>query len=172
VFDVTDGKHMKAPTPNAYLRTKVMTASPAELRLMLLDGAIRFAEQAKTGLAAKDFEACYVGTTRCQAILMELINGLRPEHDPQLCERLSALYTYMYTQMVKASSERKVELIDEVIKLLSYERETWTLLLDQLAQENRAAKSMKSTPAASPAQAIGPGVPAKNLVGGIVSLQG
>ena len=30
-------------TSNAYLRTKVMTASPEELRLMLLDGAIRFA---------------------------------------------------------------------------------------------------------------------------------
>ena len=39
---------------NAYLRTKVMTASPAELRLMLLDGAIKFANQAREGLQAKD----------------------------------------------------------------------------------------------------------------------
>ena len=31
----------------AYLKTKVLTASPAELRLMLIDGAIRFSEQAR-----------------------------------------------------------------------------------------------------------------------------
>ncbi|MEO1059304.1 MAG: flagellar export chaperone FliS, partial [Actinomycetota bacterium] len=31
--------------PNPYLKTKVMTASPEELRLMLYDGALKFCRQ-------------------------------------------------------------------------------------------------------------------------------
>ena len=34
---------MSSTEPNPYLRTQVMTASPPELRLMLFDGALRFA---------------------------------------------------------------------------------------------------------------------------------
>ena len=45
----------------AYLRTKVMSASPAELRLMLVDGAIRFAEQCRAGLENRDFEQAFEG---------------------------------------------------------------------------------------------------------------
>ena len=37
-----------------YLRTKVLTATPEQLQLMLFDGAIRFAEQAKPALAARN----------------------------------------------------------------------------------------------------------------------
>ena len=140
---------MKAPLPNAYQRTQILTANPAELRLLLFDGAIRFAEQARAGLANKDYEACYLGATRCQEILLELMNGLRPEHDVELCKKLSALYTFMYMQMVRATTHREVALIDEVLKLLNFERETWSMLLDQLAQENRSAAKLEDAPIAS-----------------------
>ena len=140
---------MKAPLPNAYQRTQILTANPAELRLLLFDGAIRFAEQARAGLAGKDYEACFTGATRCQDILLELMNGLRPEHDPELCKKLSALYTFMYMQMVRATTHRDAALIDEVLKLLNFERETWSMLLDQLAQENKAASKLEDAPIAA-----------------------
>jgi flagellar secretion chaperone FliS len=127
---------MKPAGSQSYLKTKIMTASPAELRLMLLEGAIRFAEQARHGLEQKDYEACYVGVTKTQSILLELINSLRPEHDRALCEKLSSLYTFMYTQLIRASSEKNLAIFDEVIGLLRYECETWALLLDQLTREN------------------------------------
>ncbi|MHC4100335.1 MAG: flagellar export chaperone FliS, partial [Planctomycetota bacterium] len=100
----TPAKTAEANT-KAYLRTKVMTASPAELRMMLFDGALRFAEKGRAGLAERDFEAAYEGISRCQQILLELINGLQPEQDPALCERLSGLYTFMYTRLIDASQE-------------------------------------------------------------------
>jgi flagellar protein FliS len=122
--------------PNPYLRTKVLTARPEELRLMLFDGAIRFAGMAKDGIAAKDYEKSYEGVTRCQAILLELINSLRPEHDPELCQKLSALYTFMYTRMIEAGRQRDAAIVDEVLGLLRYERETWVLVMEQLAKEH------------------------------------
>lgn len=160
-----------AASPHAYLRTKVMTANPAELRLMLFDGAIRFAQQAYDGLLASDFEACYEGITRCQNILLELINGLRPEHDPALCQKLSSLYTFMYTQLIKASSERDPIIVKQVLTLLRFERETWIMLLEQLAAENKAARKLEHTPDAQPPLGAGTNDAAKTLIGGVVSVK-
>ena len=131
----------------------------------------RFAEQGKQGINDKNYELAYTGVTRCQNILMELINGLRPEHDPDLCEKLSALYTFMYTRLVTASSEKDPTIVDEVLKLLRYERETWHLLLDQLTRENTASAAMGETATAKPHAATNRGHE-RSLVSGSVSLQG
>ncbi|MDG2029817.1 MAG: flagellar export chaperone FliS [Phycisphaerales bacterium] len=132
--------------PNAYLQTKVLTASPAELRLMLIDGTIRFAEQARAGLISRDHEKTFEGFTKSRAIVTELISGLNPEADPALCDRLNGLYTYIFTRLVDASSERSTEILDEVIQIIRFERETWALLVKSLSRENASAAGMSSIP--------------------------
>jgi flagellar protein FliS len=156
-------------TPETYLRTKVLTATPQDLRMMLLDGAIKFAEQARIGLEEADFEASYAGITRCQSILLELINGLNPEQDPELCDRLSSLYTFMYSHLMDASTKRDPARVAEVVKLLRYERETWAMLISQLADENAAAAGVQETPDAAP---LIPTDAPDGLIGGNVSLHG
>ncbi|MFG0258384.1 MAG: flagellar export chaperone FliS [Phycisphaerales bacterium JB043] len=122
-------------TVNAYLHSKVMSASPEELRLMLIEGAIKFARQGRNGLESKDYEAVFEGFSRAKDIILELINGLRPEVAPELCERLKSLYTYMYTRLLDSSLEKDASIADEVIELLEYDRETWVMLMDQLRRE-------------------------------------
>ena len=117
-----------------YLRTRVMTASPAELRLMLIDGAIRFAEQCRSGLSDRNFEQAYEGSRQCRAILTELLSSLKPENDPVLCDRITSLYTFLISQMMEAMSERDHSLIDQVLELLAYDRETWQLAVEKLAE--------------------------------------
>lgn len=134
----------------AYLKTKVLTASPAELRLMLIDGAIRFSEQARRGYESNNLESAFDGTTKAQAILLELINALRPDQAPELCKRLSALYTFMYTSLVQASSTRDIATVDEVIQLLRFERETWVMCMGEMTRENRSAAGMTSIPSVNP----------------------
>ena len=124
-----------ATTTNPYLRTKVLTASPAELRLMLLEGALKFAEQGRDGLQRHDYEAAYNGISRAQSILMELINNLRPEHDEELCLRISSLYTWMYLQLVQALTERDPERVVPVLERLEYERETWSMAVEKLREK-------------------------------------
>ena len=118
---------------NPYFRTKVLTASPEELRLLLLDGALHFTAVGREGLAAKDFERVYEGFSQAKAIVMELINALRPEHAPELCQRMSGLYTYIYRLLMESSFQRDDEKAAEAQKLLEYERETWVMLMEQLA---------------------------------------
>jgi flagellar protein FliS len=118
--------------PNPYLRTKILTASPEELRLMLYEGAIRFCSQARTALGAKDWESSYSSLMRAQKIVLELSTSLNHKVAPELCARLSALYTYIYRRLVDANVQHSIPAVDEVLKLLGYERETWQLLMAKL----------------------------------------
>ena len=60
---------------NPYLKTKVMTASPEELRLMLYEGAIKFCRQATDAIGKGDWEAMYNALIRAQKIVLELEEG-------------------------------------------------------------------------------------------------
>lgn len=126
-----------------------MTATPAELRLMLIDGAIRFTEQARTGVANRDFELALSGFSKARAIVTELISGLNPDVSPKLCERLMSLYTFVFTRLVEAASSQSVVILDEVLQLLRFERDTWSMLVENLSSENASAASIKDLPETS-----------------------
>lgn len=148
---------MSGSNPNEYLRTKVMTASPAELRLMLLDGAIRALEQARIGILEKDYEQSYLGSKQCRAILTELISSVSPEVDPVLCERVCSVLTFIYNDFVTAMSERDADKVAALIPLLEYERETWAMVIDQLTAERASSRE---------------DVPVDPMVGGRIYLAG
>jgi len=125
-------------TANAYLKTKVMTASPEELRMMLLDGAIRFANTAKFGLENKDHEKIYEGFTQCRDIVLELTNTIDPRPNPELAEQVKGIYVFLYGELVSASIDKDVVRLNKAIELLEYERETWAQLMIQLAEDRKA----------------------------------
>lgn len=125
---------MSHPT-TAYLHSKVMSASPEELRLMLLDGALRFAHQARNGLETKNFEQSYSGFSQCRAIIVELMTSINDAPNPELTARVKSLYGFFFSELIAASYEKDIEKLDKVIGLLEYERETWTMLMDKLAAE-------------------------------------
>ena len=136
--------------PNAYLQTRVMTSSPAELRLMLIDGAIRNTQKARTGVANHDHELAFTGFSKARAIVTELIAGLNPDVSPELCEQLMNLYTFVFTRLIEASSCQSVPIIDEVLQLLQFERDTWSMLVEDLASENASAALVGDLPVATP----------------------
>ena len=133
---------MSHETIDAYLRTQVLTATPEQLRLLLLDGAIRFATQGRDGLLRKDFEAVYAGCSQAQEIVLELAMTVKPEPDVELAARVRSLYLFIYQQIVSASFEKDINLATEAIRLLEYERETWAMLMDQLAKERSSGRAM------------------------------
>ena len=128
---------MSTATANPYLRTKILTASPEELRMMLYDGAIKFCRQAREGLEQKNFEQSYNGLNRAQKIVLELSTSLNSAIDPDLYEKLNSLYTYIYRLLVDANLERSATKIDEAIGLIEYEKETWKLLMQQIARRGQ-----------------------------------
>jgi len=126
-----------------YLRTQVLTATPEQLQMMLYDGAIRFAEQARPALAAKNWEASYLAISRAQKIITELTSSLRHDIAPELCGRLASIYNFIYRKLVEANVEHKAESLDEAIKILRFQRETWEMLLKQLGRQKAAEAARK-----------------------------
>jgi len=118
-----------------YLKTKVMTASPEQLQLMLYDGAIRFCEQARRSIEAKDIEGSYTALTKAENIVLELRNGLRDEVAPEICTKMRALYLYCYEQLVKANLKRQTPFVDDALKILQHLRETWVMVMDKVQNE-------------------------------------
>ena len=112
-----------------------MTAPPEKLQLMLYEGAIRFATLAKEKIREGDFEASHGLLVRAQNIILELICGLRPEEAPELCGRLSAVYTFIYGKFVEGNVKRDTSCIDDGLEVLAIQRDIWLELLDKLAEE-------------------------------------
>lgn len=135
---------------NAYLRTQVMSASPAELRMMLLDGAVKFARQGRQGLAEKNHELVFTGFSQARAIVTELMTSLRHDVSPELCERVRSLYAYMFQELVGASLESDIERADAVIELLEFEAETWRMLLEKMKTEESGVAPKPRAPAYAP----------------------
>ncbi len=131
---------------NPYLKSKVLTARPEELRLMLYDGAIKFCRQAEHAIGQKDWEAMYNSLVRAQKIVLELSTSLNPETEPELCDRLNSLYNYIYRRLVDANLERDSSPVAECLRLLDYERETWAMAI----RKERGDTEGESAPAAEP----------------------
>ena len=100
---------MNQPGVNQYLRTKVLTATPEQLQMMLYDGALAFCQQARSALAEKNYEQSYSLISRVQKIVVELNCSLKHEVAPELCRRLSALYLYAYKKLVEAKNAPGVD---------------------------------------------------------------
>lgn len=130
------------PAAKSYLHTKIMTANPEELRLMLYDGAIKFCAQAKEAMDKKDVKASYHALTRAQKIVLELSTSLKHDEAPELCDKLASLYTFIYRRLVDANINRDVSAIHEALDLLKYEKETWQLLMHRLAEEIGSSESV------------------------------
>lgn len=124
--------------PNPYLKTRILTASPEQLRLMLYEGAIKFCRQARQAMPAGDLETSYNALSRAQKIVLELSTSLNHQAAPELCSKLNALYTFIYRRLVDANLHRDVAPIDEAVQLLEYEKETWQMLMKQLADKASA----------------------------------
>jgi flagellar protein FliS len=134
----------------------VLTASPEELRLLLIDGAIRFARQGAEALTSRDWESAFTGISNCRNIITELLTSIRDEPNPELAANARSLYMFMFSELMSAGFEKSVPRIEKVIELLEYERETWVMLMQKLADERGSAEQASAAPSATPTHAPTP----------------
>ena len=139
---------MTTEATNPYLRDAVMTATPEQLQLMLYDGCLRFATQARDALTAKDYETSYDRLTRAQKIIMEMRNGLNYEVNRELCERVASIYGFLYRKLLEANVHRDVQAIDDALRVLRIERETWQLLVEKVKRVREGTRTDPSSAAA------------------------
>lgn len=119
---------MQPSARDNYLVTEALTATPQKLRLMLIDGAIRFAQIARQHYQAGRGEEAGETIIRCQEIVTELICGLNPTEQPDLVRKIRGVYLFVFRTLTAAHVEHSDDKLAQAIRILEVERDTWRAL--------------------------------------------
>ncbi|MDO5572602.1 MAG: flagellar export chaperone FliS [bacterium] len=115
------------PTMNGayaqYNNSKILTASPAELTLMLYEGAIKFCNIAITAIEHKDVEKAHNNIMKTQRIIEEFQITLN--HDYPVAKDFDVVYTYLLKRLMQANVKKDKDILEEVLKHLRTMRDTW-----------------------------------------------
>lgn len=112
--------------PNAYAQynnNKVLTASPAELTLMLYEGAIKFCNMAEKAIEDGDIQKCHTNIMKAQRIIDYLRQTLDMKY--AVAQDFENIYTYLGTRLVEANMKKDAEILREVNGHLHSVRDTW-----------------------------------------------
>lgn len=133
---------MQTSARETYLTNEVMTATPQRLQLMLIEGAIRFARQAEAHWSAQQDSHADEALTRAEQIVSELLCGLNPDGDAELVRRVASIYLFVFRTLTTAHLQRDEVKLNDAIRVLEVERETWRQVCDRLGSVNPDAAGL------------------------------
>ncbi len=160
---------MQRPIRASYLETDVMTATPERLQTMLIDGAIKNLQR---GILLwrdnRDEEACE-SLIRAQQIIAQILAGFRREVDAELARKVAAVYLFLFRAIGEAQNARDEGKLEQCIRVLDVERQTWRLVCEKLEKERAANRAREAAPRlpgdspTAPPRAAGPPPPGPPL---------
>ena len=112
--------------PNVYSQysnSKVLTASPAELTLMLYEGAIKFCNIAILGIEQKDIEKAHLNIIKTHKIVDYLRQTLDMKYP--VSQDFERIYVYLSGRLVEANVKKDKEILEEVAEHLRSIRDNW-----------------------------------------------
>ncbi|MCD7835134.1 MAG: flagellar export chaperone FliS [Lachnospiraceae bacterium] len=112
--------------PNAYAQynnNKILTASPAELTLMLYDGAIKFCNIAISAVENSDVPKAHENIMKVQKIIDYLRQTLDMKY--AVAQDFENIYSYLSKRLVEANVKKDKEILEEVNMHLRSVRDTW-----------------------------------------------
>ncbi len=112
-----------------YGNNKVNTASPAELTLMLYEGAVKFCNKAVVALEKRDYEGVNYNIQRTRNIVVELKTTLN--HKYPVADDFEKLYDYIFMLLVDANMKKDMELLERALEELRSIRDIWKQIMAQ-----------------------------------------
>lgn len=106
-----------------YNNNKIMTASPAELTLMLYEGAIKFCNIAMIGIEQGSVQKAHDNIMKTQRIVEEFQITLN--HDYPVAKDFDAVYNYLIKRLREANMKKDTIILNEVLGHLRTMRDTW-----------------------------------------------
>lgn len=116
-----------------YANNKIATASPAELTLMLYEGAIKFCNIAILAIEQKDVEKAFENIMKVERIIEEFRSTLNFKYP--VAKDFDEVYKYVYARLVEANMTKDKEILEEVLEHLRTMRDTWKEVM-HLAKAN------------------------------------
>ena len=123
--------------PQAYAQynnSRVLTAKPAELTLMLYEGAIKFCNIALKGIEDNDISKAHENIIKVQKI----INYLRQTLDMSypVAQDFENIYSYLSRRLLEANMEKDPEILNEVNMHLHSVRDNWKLVMEKVDRKS------------------------------------
>ena len=106
-----------------YQNNKIMTASPAELTLMLYEGAIKFCNIAIAAIEEKDIPKAHTNIIKVQKIIDYLRQTLDMKYP--VAKDFDNIYTYLSNRLVEANMKKDKEMLEEINGHLHSVRDNW-----------------------------------------------
>ncbi len=107
----------------AYANNKITTASPAELTLMLYDGAIKFCNIAISAIEEENVQKAHTNIIKVERIIEEFQATL--DHKYPVAKDFDEVYKYLMMRLREANMKKDKEILEEVLKHLRTMRDTW-----------------------------------------------
>lgn len=112
--------------PNAYAQynnSKILTASPAELTLMLYEGAIKFCNIAIVAVEQKDIQKAHTNIIKTERIIDHFRKTLDMKYP--VAQDFERVYVYLDRRLMEANIKKDKEILEEVLGHLHSMRDTW-----------------------------------------------
>lgn len=106
-----------------YERNKILTASPAELTLMLYEGAIKYANIAIAAIEKGDIEKAHNSIRKVERIIEEFQATLNPKYP--VAKDFEEVYKYLQKRLLEANIKKDKAIVEEVLGHLRTMRDTW-----------------------------------------------
>ena len=106
-----------------YQNNKIMTATPAQLTLMLYDGAIKFCNIAIMGIEEGDIMKAHNNIRKVERIIEEFRATLNFKYE--VANDFEKVYKYLDERLREANIHKDKEILEEVLGHLRTMRETW-----------------------------------------------
>ncbi|MCR4584367.1 MAG: flagellar export chaperone FliS [Lachnospiraceae bacterium] len=106
-----------------YLKNKIMTATPAELTLMLYEGAIKFGNIAIKGIEDGDVQKAHINIVKVEKIIEEFRRTLDFKYE--VAQHFENVYQYLAQRLVEANISKDKAIMEEVVGHLRSMRDNW-----------------------------------------------
>jgi flagellar protein FliS len=140
---------MSSNARDAYLENQVFSATPQKLKLMLIEGAMRFIGKARAAWRSGEVIEARKALSRCREIIGELLASWAAI-ESTIGRRAAALYSYLLRTLSEVKDECDEAKLDEVLRVLEVERETWQAVCDRFGSLRGDVNPSSATSEAAP----------------------
>lgn len=107
----------------AYQNSRVLTASSADLTLMLYEGAIKFCNLALVAIEKKDIQKANTNIQKAERIILELQATL--DHKYPVAKEFDNVYKYIQGKLFQANMKKDPEYLKEALDQIRDMRDIW-----------------------------------------------
>lgn len=119
--------------PSAYAQynnSRIMSAKPAELTLMLYEGAIKFCNMALSSIENKDIQKAHDNIIKVERIIDYLRQTLDMSYP--IAKDFENIYSYLSYRLKEANISKDPEILNEMNEHLHSIRDNWKLVMEKV----------------------------------------